>query len=71
MTGAARLSTDRRTMVERAYRENRVSLKAIDALAVDRATCALPHERGPRPNWTFVESDPWRYFLASQTGRVK
>jgi hypothetical protein len=71
MTVAARLPPDRRTKIEHAYRENRVSLKAIDALAVVGRLRTLPDERGPRPDWTFVESDPWRYFLTSQTGRVK
>lgn len=71
MIGTARLTIDRRTMVARAYREGRISVKATDALAVIARLHALPHERGPRPNWIFLESDPWRYFLASQTGRVK
>lgn len=68
LIGAARLSADRRTMIERAYRDKRVSLKSTDALAVIARLRTLGRKRGPRPNWTFVESDPWRYFLASQTG---
>lgn len=60
------LPASRRIEIETAYRDRRFSLKAIDALAVVERLRALPHLRGPGPDWTFVESDPWRYFLANR-----
>ena len=71
MLGATTLPALRCAVIQGTYREKRISLKAMDALAVIDRLRALPHGRGPRPDWIFVQSDPWRYFLASQTGRMK
>lgn len=46
------------------YRQHRVATKTRDALELVAALAALPDRRGPRPDWPFVASDPWRYYLA-------
>ncbi|WP_421758908.1 TfuA-like protein [Devosia sp.] len=68
LTGATALPPDRCAAIERAYRAGRISVKATDALAVIDRLRALPDERGSRPGWRFVESDPWRHFLTQQAG---
>lgn len=45
------------------YREARVAAKTADALLLVERLRALPQGRGPVPDWTFVESDAWRYYL--------
>ncbi len=45
------------------YRECRVAAKTADALLLVEQLHALPQGRGPAPDWTFVESDPWRHYL--------
>lgn len=45
------------------YRRLRVGTKTADALLLVERLKALPDERRPAPDWAFVESDPWRYYL--------
>lgn len=45
------------------YRAARVAAKTADARLLVERLHALPQGRGPAPDWTFVESDPWRYYL--------
>jgi len=46
-----------------AYREARIGAKTADALLLIEHLRALPAGRGPAPDWQFVESDAWRYYL--------
>lgn len=45
------------------YRRHRVAAKTRDAQALVAALRCCPDHRGPRPDWDFVASDPWRYYL--------
>lgn len=45
------------------YREARVGAKSADALLLVKRLHALPGDRAPTPDWTFVVSDPWRNYL--------
>lgn len=51
------------------YRAHRVSAKTADALAVAARLQELPNQRAPKPHWTFVASDPWRYYLKTLAER--
>lgn len=46
------------------YRAARVRAKTADALLLVERLKALPPGRGPIPDWPFVESEPWRNYLA-------
>lgn len=46
------------------YRASRVRAKTADALLLVERLRALPPGRGPIPDWPFVESEPWRNYLA-------
>lgn len=45
------------------YRRHRVAAKTRDALALVEELRQCADQRGPRPDWDFVASDPWRYYL--------
>ena len=45
------------------YRRHRVAAKTRDALVLVEQLRQCPDQRGPRPDWDFVASDPWRYYL--------
>ena len=45
------------------YRRHRVAAKTRDALALVEELRKCPDQRGSRPDWGFVASDPWRYYL--------
>ena len=51
-----------------AYQAGRVSLKAIDARLVVERLRQHPDIRTAPPDWTFVRSDPWRHYVAQQSG---
>lgn len=46
-----------------AYRRHRVGAKTRDALELVDLLRQCSEQRGPRPDWQFVASDPWRYYL--------
>lgn len=46
------------------YRAARVRAKTADALLLVARLKGLPPGRGPIPDWPFVESEPWRIYLA-------
>lgn len=46
------------------YRTARVRAKTADALLLVEQLRALPPGRRPIPDWPFVESEPWRIYLA-------
>ncbi len=46
------------------YRAARVRAKTADALLLVERLKALQPGRGPIPDWRFVESEPWRNYLA-------
>lgn len=48
------------------YRRHRVSAKTRDALELVAELRQCPDWRGPRPDWNFVASDPWRSYLGRQ-----
>jgi hypothetical protein len=48
------------------YRAARVRAKTADALLLVEQLRALPSGRGPIPDWVFVESEPWRLYLAER-----
>lgn len=50
-------------MLAVSYRRHRVSAKSRDALELVDELRLCPDERGTRPDWNFVASDPWRYYL--------
>lgn len=50
------------------YRVMRMGAKTADALLLVDRLKALPAGRGPTPDWAFVESDPWRYYLKQTAG---
>jgi hypothetical protein len=47
----------------KAYRQHRVGAKSRDALELVEQLQQCSEQRGPRPDWQFVASDPWRYYL--------
>ncbi len=48
------------------YRQHRVSAKTRDALELVAELRQCSDRRGPRPDWDFVASDPWRSYLGRQ-----
>lgn len=46
------------------YRASRVRAKTADALLLVERLRALPAGRRPIPDWAFVESEPWRIYIA-------
>lgn len=52
------------------YRTSRVRAKTADALLLVERLRALPAGRGPVPDWPFVESEPWRIYLAALAERA-
>ena len=46
------------------YRASRVRAKTADALLLVERLRALPAGRRPIPDWNFVESEPWRHYVA-------
>lgn len=46
------------------YRAARVRAKTADALLLVEQLRTLPPGRNPTPDWVFVESEPWRLYLA-------
>jgi hypothetical protein len=46
------------------YRASRVRAKTADALLLVERLRALPAGRRPMPDWAFIESEPWRIYLA-------
>jgi len=45
------------------YRAKRVRAKTADALLLVERLKALPAGRRQIPDWAFVESEPWRYYV--------
>ena len=58
-------------MLAARYRRHRVGAKSLDALALVEELRLCPDGRGPRPDWQFVASDPWRYYLGLLAGEEK
>ena len=52
------------------YRASRVRAKTADALLLVERLRALPAGRRPIPDWVFVESEPWRIYLAGLAERA-
>jgi hypothetical protein len=52
------------------YRASRVRAKTADALLLVERLRALPADRRPVPDWTFVESEPWRIYLAEAAAQA-
>jgi len=48
------------------YRASRVRAKTADALLLVERLRALPPGRRPAPDWVFVASEPWRFYLAEE-----
>jgi hypothetical protein len=46
------------------YRRHRVGAKTCDALELVAELRQCSDQRGPRPDWDFVASDPWRNYLS-------